>query len=753
MLPDCVACFESRDPMTSVSMMIRQLTSFFVAVVMCIALATHAQQLPIPELAWEEIESWINVKTDVSPEAVGDGQADDTDALQAALDLLKGHRGDAKVVYLPEGTYRITRSLVMPSGSGNSVVGHGRDSQILWDGNDTLQLHRMLWCSGVIDSKFVGISWNGNAKAAIGVHHKSHTVAEGGIFHEHSAFLGFRVAGIKWGAQPDGIAQASSIRNCLFANCASGVEIVDDSHGLIAIEGCEFHQCNTGVLSMPGAQSHIRSCRFEKSGESDIVLGDSLGHTIRRCTSLRSKRFILGHDVTIQDCNVAGWQALDGAILIDSPRSPVSVFDCRFTMSPEGIGPIVVGDKNTKLTVSNNRLNAGPVVVGGGGVAVSVEKRAEVGTLSWPQQRFLQRCPNVPGKVFDAVRDFGVNFSNDATAQVQATIDAAREHGNGAIAYFPAGEYSISRRLLVTGRDYIIGGTGVHTRFRWKGRQGRVLLRVRDPQDIRIQDIQFLGSITRSSIAIHQVSGGRGSSVQYDRVVANRGHVVFDRLTSGDHVHVRSIRGSGYFTGCEAATILIDQWDGGTITVKASSAGKSTDLADANSLGTGVNPTNGKIKKGFLGFIVAYVEQLRVYDNAELIVGDLIIRAGRDPSVWALAGAATVGGRLTLGAFGRSSGGTSARIENYGGRFAYVNRRSDSALNLVQQGDHAVDIVILGHGRGPLNIAIHGKGRKHLVQNLAAYNMMHKNTMSLLTDTLDHYAELNKVHAELFNQM
>jgi hypothetical protein len=39
----------------------------------------------IPELAWEPRSDWINVRTDVSPRAVGDGAADDTAALQAAL--------------------------------------------------------------------------------------------------------------------------------------------------------------------------------------------------------------------------------------------------------------------------------------------------------------------------------------------------------------------------------------------------------------------------------------------------------------------------------------------------------------------------------------------------------------------------------------------------------------------------------------------------------------------------------------------
>jgi len=51
----------------------------------------------------------------VTVEATGDGRADDSDALQRALDQAVGatHHG---LVFLPSGTYRITRTLVVPTG-------------------------------------------------------------------------------------------------------------------------------------------------------------------------------------------------------------------------------------------------------------------------------------------------------------------------------------------------------------------------------------------------------------------------------------------------------------------------------------------------------------------------------------------------------------------------------------------------------------------------------------------------------------
>src|SRR3990170_3141800 len=44
--------------------------------------------------------------------AVGDGVADDTDAIQQAIDAQQNRAN--KIVYFPPGTYRITRTLVVP---------------------------------------------------------------------------------------------------------------------------------------------------------------------------------------------------------------------------------------------------------------------------------------------------------------------------------------------------------------------------------------------------------------------------------------------------------------------------------------------------------------------------------------------------------------------------------------------------------------------------------------------------------------
>jgi len=102
---------------------------FFLLSLIALALTT-LRCSELPSLNWQERSDWINVKTDINPPAKGDGKTDDTEALQS----LFSHLQDGMVIYFPPGTYRITKTIEFRGPAvGVSIIGHGRDTRIVWD--------------------------------------------------------------------------------------------------------------------------------------------------------------------------------------------------------------------------------------------------------------------------------------------------------------------------------------------------------------------------------------------------------------------------------------------------------------------------------------------------------------------------------------------------------------------------------------------------------------------------------------------
>ena len=192
----------------------------------------------IPNLKFEERSDWINVKNDFG--AIADGKADDTAALQKALDQLTPFGHGKKVIYLPAGTYRITKMLTIPKSVGISILGHGKSTVINWDGDTG---GTMIWSNGSVHSRYEGIVWNGKGKAGVGFHHFAKDKFENKILHRNEVFIGFTKAGILMGKQNPFASSESTIKNCWFENCEKGISIIDFNYYNEVAEACEFRDC------------------------------------------------------------------------------------------------------------------------------------------------------------------------------------------------------------------------------------------------------------------------------------------------------------------------------------------------------------------------------------------------------------------------------------------------------------------------------------------------------------------------------
>jgi hypothetical protein len=589
----------------------------YVAVSVLTLFSTSLSAAPpdIPSLAWQKRSDWINVKTDVTPAAVGDGQADDTAAIQAALDC----KGDGKTVYLPPGTYRIMKTLVFQGPRhGCLVVGHGRQTRLVWDGP---QGGRMFWSNGVAYSRYVGLSWDGRNKAAVGFDHASEKRFETEVRHEHEAFRNFTGFGIRVGNQQK-IASAEILyRNCLFENCGTALAFLTFNDYDNTIDGCEFRDCGTGVLDNKG-NFYARNCHFAGSRQADFIVGSEHGSSIRRCTSVGSRRFIEERGtiapLTVQDCHVATWTDPEGAVYLNG--SPVLMFDCSFTQPPSDQAPVRLANPAQKLMVSNNRPAAVESLVKTTPAAklYVIPPGRLGGVIASAERRFLHDSAPVPGRVLEAVRDFGAKADgkSDDTAAIQAAIDAARQASHGAIAYLPTGRYVVSKTLSVTGRDYTVGGSGYRCGLVWRGEVGRPIIEVSGVQNVTLANLAVgnhdFGPMNHGDdIRVNSMSGtpcrltldevsGFG---MYQRAPDKHG-LHFDQLPPGSVVDAVHVQGNLRITGSDRALLLFRTSYEGTVTIEMPATSQ----------------------EGLLGFLTRLATQskptLRVRDNRSVVMSD-----------------------------------------------------------------------------------------------------------------------------------
>jgi hypothetical protein len=523
----------------------------------------------LPALNWEPRSDWISVK---AQGAVGDGVADDTAAIQSAFDLIK--RG--VTIYFPPGTYRVTKTLVIDSPDKKSalygvlIVGHGRDTRLVWDGEIG---GTMIQEEGMGYSRWVGLELDGAGKAAIGAYHCSNYTFETVHRKIHMAFRNFTQYGVRAEPTKDRFAMAeTSFENCLFEKCGVAVSFVQFNDYDETFDGCEFRDCGTGIECVHG-NFYARNCHFEGSTVVDLLSQPEHGCTVRRCTSLNSNMFLRQANpvatMVVEGCAVGGWKEPAGALSFSG--APALVFDCAFSDPPAG-GTCAINVQShwQKLLHSQNTAPEGFPLFN-----PEAHQRANVRLYEIPAgerqraalaptQQFLTDQVAIPGKVFDAKRDFGAKGDNvtDDSAAIQAAIDAARVAGKGAIAYVPAGEYVVKETLKLSGAGYCFGGAGMlSTRLHWQGAADGTTVEVTDPDHLTIENLDLQ---KQSGVDLLQTGTGQPSDVTYDGLFVSRpndepygGGIWLRGLREQATVRIPCVAGLMRFTDCARATILV----------------------------------------------------------------------------------------------------------------------------------------------------------------------------------------------------
>jgi hypothetical protein len=487
--------------------------------------------------------SWADVKRDYG--AKGDGIADDTAAIQRALDHLgteglAGFSERPSSLYFPAGIYRITKSLRLFARDSVSMVGeHPETTAIRWDGPAGAD---MLVADGTRLSKWSRLTWDGATRARTGVFHTQTPGGWGvtGLEHSDEVFRDM-ATGVLSSPEPQfGQGDCISVNRCRFLRCSNAGLMTDNPMALdVVARHCRFEDCRYGAYGRNGS-IYVYDSIFLRSTEADVIPPTFYAtYTgIRRNTSVGSKRFVYSFaegapsGITIAENTVLDTTEPE-SVLVSSP-GPVLVVDNVFRSRDGRVtGPVIIAQDGltcigNTFTVSNSLWCNGRTLFLDNQVVPSVDVQAELPALP-------PTLPNRHRTVFEAP----VGASTDV---LQTIIDqAAQLSGQRPVVHLPQGVYHCSRTLIIPANaDLQLVGDGHRqvSELIWEGSGTGPMIRLAGPVRATIRDCSFNDSGRGATAIVLDDIDQPGSRVFTDQFcsAARRLCLTVDRL---DHTEVQ----------------------------------------------------------------------------------------------------------------------------------------------------------------------------------------------------------------------
>jgi hypothetical protein len=451
-------------------------------------------------LAWENEEfvgpfpSWADVKRDYG--AVGDGIADDTPALQAALDGL-GRAGQPFVLWIPAGTYRITQELLVNQIQGIGIYGEHSDTTILrWDGPDGgIMFHNR----GVPYSRMGRLTFDGAGRAGVAIDYSRDifnsfqgTANEFADLVIQDCAIGMR-GGHGSFAGDDGAA----ILRCHFLRCWN-MGISMESYNAVNwwVWHSTFENCRIGAGSVLNAgMVNVYESTFLRSTEADYAMGNCTSYlALRGNTSVESKAFFIAGfnacpgQITLQGNTVIDpWD--DAPIRIGNV-GPLLLFDNVFRNRAGASGPVIrMNLGGDVLSVGNTYTVSDPIETSGR--VIALDDRLAGRTTLKPE------LPVWPGTLPIRSRPvFEVAAGATATDIQQAIAQADGLRGQRPVVHLPPAIYEIDRTLVIpAGSDVQFVGDSFRegTHLRWTGSGSGPVLRLAGPSHATLRDFSIHG--------------------------------------------------------------------------------------------------------------------------------------------------------------------------------------------------------------------------------------------------------------------
>ena len=623
--------------------------------------------------------SWADLRSDYG--AVGNGLADDTAALQAALNDL-GKTGHSSVLYIPAGTYRVTQTLNLQAREHVSILGEHPDvTRLKWDGAAGGVL---LHLDGVAYSRVDRLTFDGTGKAGVLVDQSLTGYGQGQFFDSGNEYADdvFQdaVNGIRGGNYDLGAAESAVLRCHFLRHSGAGIILKNFNALDWFIWYCTFDDNYKGVSNNPGAGNfHVFGSLFRRSTNADIDIANLGLFSLRYNTSLGSKRFFNsassganGVQLNIQGNTIADTTA-DDAINIGT-MGPVLLVDNVIASRLDALGAAVKEngyEAPDMVAVGNTFTVANPLSLLG---SVGAMRLINLNNPTVLRSTLTITAPTLPDVLENYNRPvFDVPAGANAATIQQAITQAAALNGQRPVVHLPQGAYNITQTIVVPANaDLQIVGDGGRSTLQWGGPQGTApVLRLAGPSRAILRDFTI-------------TTYGKGAGI----VVEN-----------ADQAGGRIFAEQAFLTRGMTANLLVDQLERATVELHDLYQSQ-TSFAPAGT-GTGVkvvggpnaasgNPQGAKVSV-FAGATSNNYLSFDVINGGRLLVNEVWYEGPGASTFAHVAGNSTFtlqGSRMAL-----PVNGYSIRIDDLSGKATVLTSQPDAP------------IVISGNGNGTVWVA------------------------------------------------